>query len=134
MSSFKIVIVEDNYADSEILSDLFLMQGKNIDIKIIEYFKDAEIFINSLPININIFILDINLKDGNGLDLLSLIKSKDELKHIPVVMYSSNNSSNNVFKSYQLHANSFIVKSFLNAEKLTEYWTNIAETVNYPIL
>jgi len=134
MKSLKIVIVEDNIADAEVLSDLFLLQKKNIDIHIIEYFKEAEIFINNLPIDVNIFILDINLKDGNGLDLLAIIKSKEELMHIPVVMYSSNNSSNNIFRTYRLHANSFIIKSFANAEKLTEYWTNIVEFIDYPIL
>ena len=55
-------------------------------------------------------LLDIKMPKLNGLEVLQQIKSDTELKNTPVVMFSSSREMADVFRSYQLGANAYVVK------------------------
>lgn len=55
-------------------------------------------------------ILDLNLPQMNGLDLLTILKNDPELKHIPAIVLSSSRANQDVMQSYQLHATGYILK------------------------
>ena len=73
-------------------------------------------------------LLDINLPKLNGLEVLKTIKETEGLRVIPVVMLTTSERGEEVNKSYNMGANSFIVKpvSFKEfSEKigsLKRYW------------
>ena len=58
----------------------------------------------------DIILMDLNLPKKNGKDVLHEIKTSDTFKRIPVIIFSSSRAELDVVKSYELHANSYIIK------------------------
>lgn len=58
----------------------------------------------------DIILLDINLPKRSGYEVLSEIKSQQELASVPVIILSSSEAEQDKIKAYQLYANSFFVK------------------------
>jgi CheY-like chemotaxis protein len=58
----------------------------------------------------DIILLDLNLPKKDGREVLAVIKSDDELKHIPVVVLTTSQAEEDVLKSYSLHANCYVTK------------------------
>jgi CheY-like chemotaxis protein len=57
-----------------------------------------------------LILLDINLPDISGIDLLTLIKGDKDLSNIPVVILTGSNEDQDIQKSYDLGASSYLVK------------------------
>lgn len=63
-----------------------------------------------------------------GLQILAQIKVDERLKTIPVVIVTSSSANPDVWRAYELHANSYVVKPgdlsdfFAIIEKLQRYW------------
>ena len=55
-------------------------------------------------------LLDLNLPKIDGREVLDYVKSTDSLKRIPVVVLTSSEAEQDVLKTYDLHANSYVVK------------------------
>ena len=65
---------------------------------------------NSFQSQPKLILLDIQMPKINGLEVLEKIKSHPQLKSIPVVMLTSSKEHPDVQKSYEMGANSYIVK------------------------
>lgn len=100
-----IYILEDNTDISEIL-ELILM-----DTFEVHSFPNIASFMvgqsEQLP---DLFILDVMLPDGNGIDVCCRIRAEMATRHIPVVMMSANYSKSQMADLCQ--ANDFISKPF----------------------
>ena len=57
-----------------------------------------------------LIILDLNLPGLHGLEVLAQIKADPELMIIPVVVLSSSRHPDDIRRSYEMHANAYIVK------------------------
>ena len=57
-----------------------------------------------------LILLDLNLGQTHGLEVLAELKSDDDLLTIPVVVMSSSRHPTDIGRSYALHANGYIVK------------------------
>lgn len=55
-------------------------------------------------------LLDLNLPKLGGLDVLAQVKADPELRIIPVIVLSSSQDPDDINRSYELHANAYIVK------------------------
>jgi CheY-like chemotaxis protein len=64
--------------------------------------------LNPLPL---LVLLDIKLPRKSGLEVLEWIRSRPELKNVPVIMLTSSNESNDLDRAYALGANSYLVKT-----------------------
>ena len=58
----------------------------------------------------DIILLDLNLPKKDGREVLSEIKSDEELRAIPVVILTTSKAEEDVLKSYDLHANCYVTK------------------------
>jgi CheY-like chemotaxis protein len=57
-----------------------------------------------------LILLDLNLGQTHGLEVLAELKSDNDLLAIPVVVLSSSRHPTDIDRSYAMHANGYIVK------------------------
>ena len=61
---------------------------------------------------VDLVITDCNLSDMSGLDLLKQIRSDSDLKHVPVLMVTSENLKGNIITAIKEGLNDYIVRPF----------------------
>lgn len=113
---FHVLLVEDNNADVEVVR-LLLMGASDYPIEMHCAYdgNQASDFLagrgehvgRTLP---DLILIDLNLPQKHGKELLREIKSTDELKHIPTVMLTTTNSEREVRECYAAGANAFLCK------------------------
>ena len=110
-----ILIVEDNYADIRLVQEVF-KEGKlyvNLDavndgIEAMAYLRKEDKYKDAnRP---DIILLDLNMPRKNGYEVLEEVKIDDNLKRIPVIVMTISKAEEDILKSYNLHANAYIVK------------------------
>ena len=78
-----------------------------------------------------LILLDLNMPRIDGREALSRIKGDPDLRRIPVVVLTTSKAEEDVFRSYDLGANSYITKpvtfdSLVSVVRsLAEYWFGI---------
>lgn len=75
----------------------------------------------------DIIILDLNMPDTNGIDFLSLIKSNNNLKHIPVIILTTSDNNRDIYNCYKLGIAGYMIKPL----KYEEYEIKIKIIMNY---
>ena len=80
-----------------------------------------------------VILLDLNMPRKDGREALKEIKTDENLKNIPVVVFTTSKAEEDIYKSYQLGVNSFITKP-VTFDNLTDvmrtlgnYWFEIVE-------
>jgi len=92
-----------------------LTQGKNA---LTEHYKvftlaSGERLLNMLEKNIpDLILLDVEMPDMNGYEIIKIIKSKKETEHIPVIFLTSKNDDNSELEGLSLGAIDYIGKPF----------------------
>jgi len=80
-----------------------------------------------------LILLDLNMPRKDGRTVLKEIKSDPELRQIPVVVLTTSQADEDIFKSYDLGVNSYIVKPVTFEalvdilQTLEKYWFEIVE-------
>ena len=80
-----------------------------------------------------IILLDLNMPKKDGREALSEIKADPDLRQIPIIILTTSQSEQDIFRTYDLGVNSFITKpvSFTSLAEvmktLTKYWFDIVE-------
>lgn len=81
----------------------------------------------------DIILLDLNLPKKNGIDVLAEIKTDEDLKRIPVVILTTSVAEQDILRSYDHHANCYIVKpvdleQFLKViQTIEDFWVTIVK-------
>src|ERR1043165_1098759 len=57
-----------------------------------------------------IILLDLNMPKKDGREALAEIKADPSLQNIPIIILTTSKQEEDIFRSYQLHANSYITK------------------------
>jgi len=74
-----------------------------------------------------VVLLDVDLPNLNGLEFLSIIKSDERTRTIPIVMFTSSLSEERIKESYRLGANSYVYKS----ADFTDFNNTLISTCHY---
>jgi CheY-like chemotaxis protein len=83
------------------------------------------------PGNPRLMLLDLHMPKIDGLDVLAQIKADARTRSTPVVIMSSSDQESDMMRSYEQHANSYIVKPvdfrlFTDQVSLLgQYWTRV---------
>lgn len=67
-----------------------------------------------------LILLDLNMPKKDGREALAEIKAHPQLRHIPVVVLTTSKAEEDIFRSYDLGASSFITKP-VTFESLVQY-------------
>jgi two-component system, chemotaxis family, response regulator Rcp1 len=59
----------------------------------------------------DLILLDLNLPQKDGRDVLAEIKADPSLKRIPIVILTAASDEADIFKSYELQGNCYVIKS-----------------------
>lgn len=79
----------------------------------------------------DLILLDLNLPKKDGREVLAEIKADEDLKRIPVVILTTSKAEEDIFKTYDHHANCYITKpvdleQFIKVVKtIQEFWLTI---------
>jgi len=74
-----------------------------------------------------VIFLDLKMPKMTGLEVLAQLRSQAHTQHLPVVILSSSGEDNDISESYDLGANSFVVKPM----DFREFERTIAELGRY---
>lgn len=112
----KILLVEDNLEDAAVTKRVLKHNKLNNGLVISTSGKEGLAVLQTsaatdLP---QLILLDINLPDISGIDLLTCIKKDKNLSNIPVVILTGSNVDQDIQKSYDLGADSYLVKPISN--------------------
>lgn len=135
-----ILYAEDNPKDVELT--LEALADHNLANKVIvvrdgvealEYLRYEGKYKERKPGNPAVVLLDIKMPRMDGIEVLENIRNDAKLKMIPVVMLSSSCEEHDLYNSYELGANAYVVKpvnfkDFIEAAKyLGIFWALINE-------
>ncbi len=79
----------------------------------------------------DLILLDLNMPRMNGLQVLAEIKEDSALKNIPVVILTGSQEMEDIVKTYNLHANSYVTKPvdleqfIIMVKSITNFWLTL---------
>lgn len=133
-----ILLVEDNPADAEMMRETLEESSVPVSLEVVSdgeaamQFLRAEAPFAAAP-RPDLVLLDIGLPRKNGLEVLAEIKGDPALRRIPVIILTTSKAEEDILKSYDLHANSYITKpvhldGFLKlVEAIEQFWFTTAK-------
>ncbi|MDB2363495.1 response regulator [Flavobacteriales bacterium] len=105
MSKYKVAVIEDNPTESFLLK-MALASVSNIEVSL---YENANSLIETFSDMADIFIVDINLPDMNGLDLINEILAKKKTSRIFVM--SAQEDMSVVSKLQESNIANYVVKN-----------------------
>lgn len=134
MNDIQIILIEDNQDDAELTK--LALESLNTAGKV-HWFQDGEEALDYIlkrgkyaharfDDQLKVVFLDLKLPKMNGWEILAAIKSNKATKTLPVVILTSSNHIQDIKKSYELGANSYIVKPVLY-----EQFQEVLKTIGY---
>jgi CheY-like chemotaxis protein len=122
-----VVLLTESFQDSRFLN---LLQVVSDGVEALAYLRrEGKYHAARTP---GLILLDINMPKMNGFEVLQVIKSEPRLRMIPVIMLTTSTRDEDIARSYDGGACSFVAKP-VNLEKLKEvikqfalYWTLVS--------
>ena len=132
----EILLVEDNEGDVGLVEEVFEDAKIRNTLHVAEDGEEAMLFLNkekpfAKAPTPDIILLDLNLPQKDGREVLEEIKTNDKLKRIPVVVLTTSKAEEDIVRSYDLHANSYITKpvdfdQFIKVIKsIEDFWLEV---------
>lgn len=110
-----ILLVEDNPGDVRLMREVFKESGIERSLHVVGDGVEAIAFLrrrgnySGVP-RPDLILLDLNLPRKSGGEVLAEIKSDIDLKSIPVVIFTTSKSEEDIRTCYALNANCYITK------------------------
>jgi len=132
----EIVLVEDSPDDADFFVHVFEKTGLAARLHILTDGAEALDFVfcagryagRDPSCRPNVIILDLKLPKVNGLEVLRQLKGDPRTRSVPVVVLSSSQEERDLVASFELGANSYIVKPMefeefsQTARLIAQYW------------
>lgn len=129
LTPLKILLIEDDAIEvmkfKRVLSK-FQVKHEVIEANNGEVARDILDQKDTLP---SIILLDLNMPKVNGIELLTYLKSNDELKYIPVVILTTSSNYKDLKRCYEIGIAGYVLKPLkyeeyvLKMEMLLDYWS-----------
>jgi PleD family two-component response regulator len=125
-----ILLIEGNASDKKNLTSALEATEVKCPLIHMNTSEEASIYLNNRK-NIQPWLIFLGLNEQrlDGFNLLKAIKSNENLKQIPVIVFASSNEQCNVVRSFELGVAGYMVKSREISEMtdtiktIMQYWT-----------
>jgi CheY-like chemotaxis protein len=125
------LLIQDALEDSRLANDVdFVEDGEELMDYLNRRNGYEDLTSRRLP---GLILLDLNMPRKDGREALKEIKASHDFKRIPVVVLTTSKAEEDIYRTYDLGVNSFIVKP-VTFEKLvevmrtvTDYWAQIVQ-------
>ena len=139
----RILHVEDNIGDIRLIAEALKESGRDHETAVVSDGAEALDYLCRRGRYVDawrpdLILLDLNLHKKGGLEVLAEIKANEELKQIPVVVFSSSSAPQDINRAYALNASCYITKPadltelFDAVGQLAKYWANIVKLPSRP--
>ena len=132
----RVLLVEDNDGDVEMTERAFRDDEPACAISVANNGVEALQFLlkqgnfSEAPTP-NLILLDLNMPRMDGKTFLDCVKSDPKLKAIPVVMFTSSQSENDIRDCYERYASCYVVKPFdgkvfvETVQQVVRFWSDL---------
>src|SRR5438105_3708587 len=105
----KILVIDDNDLIGKMLNEALTEQGFDVTVAM-----DAnQGYATAIEYQPDLILLDVQLPDVAGSDLIRIIKNRDDLKHIPIIMITgTHGQTDHKVKAFQAGADDYVLKPF----------------------
>jgi CheY-like chemotaxis protein len=136
-----ILIADDDPDDRQLIHEALIETHVTADIRFVEDGEELMDFLHhrgkykmaSTLAYPGLILLDLNMPKKDGREALKEIKSEPRLRHIPIIILTTSKAEEDVFRTYNLGANSVILKPVTYSglidimRSLTQYWLEVTE-------
>ncbi len=130
-----ILLVEDSVRDAELLLAALeghVEAGRPVHVRdgveALAFLRRAGAFVARGGPQPALILLDLKMPRMNGMELLAIIKTDAQLRHIPVVLMSSSQQDQDLSAAYRLGVNAYVRKPLefdefvVMARQLVAFW------------
>jgi chemotaxis family two-component system response regulator Rcp1 len=131
-----ILVVQDNPDHTRLIKDALNEKAGQYQIvaiadgvKAMEFLHHRGEYANTT--RPDLILLDLNLPGKDGREILAEIKADPQLRRIPIVVLTTSANDQDIFRSYELQGNCYVVKSsnldqlFQLVKRIEEFWLGI---------
>jgi len=113
--AIEILLIEDNVGDARLTQEVFQECNVRNNIRVARDGKQAMACLHregpyAAMARPDLILLDLNLPKKDGFAVLAEIKNDPDLRRIPVLVLTSSSAELDIRKSYDLHANCYLIK------------------------
>jgi two-component system, response regulator len=141
----EILLVEDSFDDAAFFTRMFNKADLPATLHVATDGREALDFVygtgdhadRSAGSRPRVIFLDLNLPKLNGLEVLRHLKNDPGTRAIPVVVLTSSEEECDLIESYELGANSYLVKPMdfdrlgESVRKASQYWLELNQTPKF---
>ncbi len=135
---FEILLVEDNGADVRLTMEVFKESRISNRIRVAADGEEAMAFLHKQgryadEPRPDLILLDLNLPRKDGREVLNELKADRDLKSIPVIVLTTSDADQDVWKAYDSGVNSYITKpvdldQFMKIYRsIEDYWLTVVK-------
>lgn len=129
---FEILLVDDNVAHAILFREALEEVGSRVRLHVLHDGREVLPYLRerlrsgmrSLP---NLIVLDLNMPRKSGFEVLSEIRSDENIGRIPVVILTTSSEEEDIFRAYELGANSYLRKP----SRLDEFLSVVASLESF---
>jgi chemotaxis family two-component system response regulator Rcp1 len=135
----RLLVVEDSESDVELLREALSDSAPEVELDVVRHGEDALAFLHregafedAAPPDL--MVLDLNLPRMGGFEVLRALRSDVDpaLRRLPVIVFTTSQTSTDIERAYDLHASSFVTKPtafehYLDTVRaFREFWLRVA--------
>ena len=115
LATADVLLVEDDPGDVLLTTDALEDCHLGVNLHVVGDGEDAMRFLRrdgefaAMP-RPALVLLDLNLPRRGGLEVLADLKTDPDLRSIPVVVLTTSHAEADIVRSYELHANAYVIK------------------------
>lgn len=110
----EVLLVEDNPREVRLLREVFAEVGADVSLTVagdgaaaLDRLRSRHGATDDLP---HFVLLDLDLPETDGHEVLAAVKSDEDLRHVPVIVFTTSDDATDVTETYANHANAFVTK------------------------